>query len=826
MNVSGNLYVKLKKGVGRLRMKRAIVVFCIFFMVNVSCSQPKDKQTETPPLDRSQYAHILSDHPRIFITADNKEELQEKVRYWLADGIRLLTKRTNHSRIPGRLKNIKNYIYKHAYLYQMTQEDKWAEYAIKAMKKVPQWLKAYGGGNTGFGFALEALSVGYDWCYDALTFEEREYFIGLINKYYQGNIKNLHKLPDFHNYAAIAEFAIVAAGLATYGENPHAPEYLDKARRVMEEGEVRNGIRYCVLDAIKATDGACNWEGASYARHQIFNCLKYVEAWRTATGGEVNLWEEKFSILENAGYYIIYNIRPDGKYENIYDISYPKVSYHDINNMAILHSVFKNPYFTTFLNKHYRWVSGKLETNIWLGTVRAPLIYYLLWYDPEQKEGDLDDLPAAKKFGDVFIMRTGFDENDTFVSFKSGIHWGYHSQLDHGSFTVYKYAPLVIDSGYYDSWRRGREHVWDYWKRSIAHNVPLIYDEREPWPEHPRGNPNRNDGGQRMVFRSFSPPARGKGATQNPPSLAYIEEKWDSFRMGEIRMHEFTEHYDYIKTDITNAYNNKFAGRGNNQPRKADLIQREFIFLKPDLIIVFDRINAKSRHLKKKWLLHSGDYYDKSGKPQLNGKIEYVKGDAEAGIVESRDSDIYTVTEGRGKLFAKTLIPTERVARRIGGEGYEFWVEGENVKLTGIARDRKPENPGAWRIEVEPQIEDAYNEFLHILYVGNTEISRMPQTELIAQNRLLNALSIERDAEVWIVVLNKEEDGSGPIEYTFDNPGVCRQVIFGLKPGTSYRVRKIAKGSRQEYIIKESQEGEYHSSGSGVLTFDCDPKRK
>ena len=102
-------------------------------------------------------------------------------------------------------------------------------------------------------------------------------------------------------------------------------------------------------------------------------------------------------------------------------------------------------------------MSGRLKTDVWLGTARAPLIYYLLWYDLDLPEANLSELPNSKKFGDVIIMRTGFEEYDTFVTFKSGYHWGYHSQLDHGSFTIYKHAPLAIDSGYNDSWRSGKE---------------------------------------------------------------------------------------------------------------------------------------------------------------------------------------------------------------------------------------------------------------------------------------------------------------------------------------------------------------------------------
>ncbi len=809
-------YIDTKK-IFLFRMTRHMFLY-VFLILLAASASAEQKDSTAAFIDRSRYAHIITSHPRIFINNQNKSDLQHKVNYYLSEGFDLLIKRTNHQRIPGRMRDISEYIYKYGYLYQMTGEEQWAEYAITAMKNVPKWLEIYGGGDTGYGFAIEALAIGYDWCYDALSVDEKKYFIELINKYYEDNIKNLHGLPDFHNYSSIAEFAILAAGLATYGENPEAPRYLDKARRVMEVGEERNGIRYSVWDAIRGTDGACNWEGPTYGRHQIFASLKYVEAWRTATENKVNLWQDKFSLLENAGYYILYSVRPDNKYENIYDVSYPGVSYHDINNMALLQAAFKNPYFTAFLNKHYRWVNGKLETDIWQGKGKAPLIYYLLWYDPEQKAADLNGLSLSRKFGDVIIMRTGFDEDDTFISFKSGTHWGYHSQLDHGSFTIYKYAPLAIDSGFYDSWRAGREHVWDYWKRSIAHNVVLIRNEKEIWPEHPRGNPNRNDGGQRMVFRSYSPPARGEGATHNPVSLDYIKNEWDNFKMGEITAYDFSPMHDYIKTDLTNAYNNKYSGQGNNQPLKAEFVQREFIFLRPAFIVVYDRVNALKPDFKKKWLLHSGDYYDKSGKPQLEGALNIVEGTLDAGIVESKETDSCTIIENNGKLFVRTLLPQKSLVRRIGGEGYEFWVDGENVPLSysSIPKERQNENPGAWRIEVEPVESNAHDEFLHILYPTGVNIDEAPFSELLVNNSVMNAIYLKDVDHEWIVVFNKTKPAQQKIQYEANTGDYCRHLICGLPSGTRYNIDH----KQGVFTIYESENGRYSSTENGVLTFN------
>jgi len=761
--------------------------------------------------------NILSSHPRIFINSFNIGEYREKVQWLLSEPFERLMK-SKQTKVPQRLTRLKDYIYKNAYLYQITGDKKWAEHVIEAMEQLPKSLQAYGSNeDSSFAHALEAWSIGFDWCYDQIVASgKKDQFVTWINNYFLKVRDNLSTLPDFHNYASQDEFAILAAGLATYGDNPQAPHYISLAKDIVERGEKRGGIIYNAAESIKFVDGTCNWEGVTYGRQQLFNYFKYAEAWRTATNNTINPWQGVFAKLENAGYYIIYSLRPDDKFENLADISYPRISYYDINNLAALESRFKNGYFTAFINKYYRWSSGKLITDIWLGRFDSSLVYYLLWYDPKIKEKDLEELPKTRKFGDVIIMRTGFKKTDTMLSLKSGIHWGFHSQLDHGSFTIYKDVPLAIDSGYYDSWGSGKEHNWSYWKRTIAHNSLLIYDATEKRVTYPRNNICSNDGGQRMAFITFSPPHIKTGSTNKPVSIQHLNKHLEEFLMGTFSAYEFTSSYDYIKTDITKAYNNVYSGKGTNQPRKVDLVQREFVYLKPDIVVVFDKVYAAKDSLIKKWLLHSGSYYDKSAQPVLNGREKVLKGTVDQGITESTDTDLATITRGRGRLFIKTLLPKNHVTRKIGGQGYEFWVDDKNVPISSkiIPLERQSEDPGAWRIEIQPKEKQKNDFFLHLISISDSDVSSMPDATTIQTNSK-NMIGIrfisKSDNFHYIVMFNSTKENIKNADLDIDGEGKIKALLSGLQPSSKYDIL------RNNQFLENGT-----SSAEGTLYFDLD----
>jgi hypothetical protein len=757
------------------------------------------------------YKTILTTHPRILISEKNIDGLRKKITWLLSD---LYRKFIDSCHSPERgTSNINRYIYSQGYAYLMSGDSKWADKAISAMDQVPAYLSAYGTSPDSIADSLEALAIGFDWCYNRIVETgNKDKFIKLINEYTKTVKHKFEKdvYTDFHNYATNFTNSVLFAGLALWGEDEAAKDHIAWARGIFEEGYQVNRTVYKTLDSINFVDGACNWEAPTYQRQSLFRIIKYIEALDTATGGVHDLWHTKFSALENAGYYMLYMTRPDNLFENIGDAAWHSISYKEINNLSLLQSRFKNPYFTTYLDKYFQWESGAVKPVIPVDQGYQYQIFYLLWYDPDIKAKPFDDLTLSKKFGDEIIIRDGWHKDGVMATFKAGMHWGGHSQLDHGSFTIYKNAPLAIDSGYYDSWNPGT-HIWDYWKRTIAHNSIIIFDSKEEWPVY--AGKRYNDGGQRMAFRKYKPPYTDSygyfspKSTNEPLSITYIKEHNEEFRMGAIDAYESDGSFVYIRADLTNAYNNIYSGQGDNQKKKTDLVKREFVYIRPGYIIVLDRVNIVAKNLKISWLLHCGRYADpEKSAPYIysNNTWEQTK----AGVIDYT-SDFVRIDNGKGRLFCKTLLPEKNIITTVGGRSYEFWVNNKNIETTEKTIQIGAE-PGAWRIEVKPAFAEKENIFFHVLYPCDITT----ETMLVAEKIVCNSAYGSKVGDV-VVVFAESEDS---LSYELKTEGAMRHLICDLSKGAVYRIESKEIETNKVFIT------ELNSSENGILQFSTNHK--
>ncbi|MCS6982469.1 MAG: T9SS type A sorting domain-containing protein, partial [Flavobacteriales bacterium] len=71
------------------------------------------------------------------------------------------------------------------------------------------------------------------------------------------------------------------------------------------------------------------------------------------------------------------------------------------------------------------------------------------------------------------------------------------------------------------------------------------------------------------------------------------------------------------------------------------------------------------------------------------------------GHIVTYNGQYYTATNGNGSVALRTLLPTQSTARKVGGPGYEYYVNGVNYP-TAYQPDLNFYTPGSWRIEVRP----------------------------------------------------------------------------------------------------------------------------
>ena len=154
------------------------------------------------------------------------------------------------------------------------------------------------------------------------------------------------------------------------------------------------------------------------------------------------------------------------------------------------------------------------------------------------------------------VMRSGWLPHDTVISLRVG-PWFNHEHHDQGSFLVAAFGEeLVAEAGYANYYKD--PHYPDYFTQAPAHNTVVV--DNDPFSQQDY------DGRYWAAFQDFA----------------------------KFERHVFSPGIDYLAANLAPAY------RDGSQIHR---LTREYIFVKPDILIIQDRIGADMPH-EYSWFLH------------------------------------------------------------------------------------------------------------------------------------------------------------------------------------------------------------------------------
>ena len=257
-------------------------------------------------------------------------------------------------------------------------------------------------------------------------------------------------------------------------------------------------------------------------------------------------------------------------------------------------------------------------------------------------------------------FRSGNSAKDTYACFRAGNITRNHSHYDQNHFTIYKQGFQAIDSG-----TRGRTrsfHLPFYYAQSVAHNTILIDMPNEQIGPH------------------FGPQHHGEKS--DTPLMDGGQYK--KVINAKVKTAHTTD-YSAILCDATEAY----------RPEKCKLAEREFIHLQKDVFLVIDRVKSTKSSFRKRWLLHTQNRISVEGKN-------------------------YSAAEQEGKISGTLLWPQEAKITVIGGKGKEFWTGGRNWELhPQFDKKYMGKLHGNWRLEITLENASEYDIFINLLQVAN-----------------------------------------------------------------------------------------------------------
>lgn len=288
-----------------------------------------------------------------------------------------------------------------------------------------------------------------------------------------------------------------------------------------------------------------------------------------------------------------------------------------------------------------------------------PMLAFLATgFNPDKvKPGKSQHMPYfyTPRFG-FLSMWSGRGRNDTYASFRFGGDQGNHQHYDDLSFTIFKHDFLALDAGS----RTETDHHHNFGCQTVAHNSLLIHMPEEPmapfwksWSHKPDGKTYFNHGGQNAKVRS--------------KALALHSGKDFIYAAGD--------------------------GTANYAAAKCKEAVRQYVFLKPDIFVIYDRVTTVSPDQKQEFLLHT-----------TNEPVEIADG-------------IWQADAGKGRLFMQQLLPRKAQVNKVGGPGREFWASGQNWPLEPNLQYLYA---GNWRLETAPGGPTDKVRFCHVLQAADT----------------------------------------------------------------------------------------------------------
>lgn len=625
----------------------------------------------------------ISEHPRLFITKDYIAKLKEYVKTPELESIFKQFKTYAHETINCKLEynEAGNYntalllrIEARALLYAMGEVD--AAHAKETISHMKDYLDTCVYNERAanitriMGEMMVAGAFVYDWCYDQMTIADKDFFIRKFKE--TALVKEIGYPPiggyEIWGHAGERELFVdlVSAGIACYDEDT---EIYDLAAGRLFDGFVQ-GRKYF-------NESESHPVGSAYG-HTRFMYESIFALIYDRMGYEDVLGEN----IAKVPYRWIYQRLPFGLWfkdgdEYLYALNKEfKHSRNDNLLMGVIGNMYEDPYIRQQYIQDLA-ISSYPSYNFTVSVLT------LLLSNPFVEGKFEDELPlslSTKYPLTTVTARTSWMHGINaptamaFMQTRETIGEG-HSHNDWGSFQIYYKGNLAIDSGNYQGQQGdyGSSHDFNYNKRTIAHNGMLVYnpDEELKYPQY------SNDGGQ--YFR------------HNGYTLEQYKEVGNvaTTKGLYIGPNEMTPEFSYVKTDLTKSYTEKVADYKRSMVFM-DLFDDDY----PAAFVVFDKIDSSNKDFKKTWLLHSVE------EPNVEGNTTTI----------SRTENGFD-----GKLVNKTMLPENFEIKKVGGEGYEAYVNGTNYPMDDFSGNDSEQ--GAWRIELSPYTAQTSDTFLNAMYV-------------------------------------------------------------------------------------------------------------
>ena len=367
---------------------------------------------------------------------------------------------------------------------------------------------------------------------------------------------------------------------------------------------------------------------------------------------------------------------------------------------------------------------------------------------PLVKPEELPETALFKGWGWV-SMRSDWSADAVFAHLNCGLTGQAEpADLDDTSFIIYHKGILALDG---IKPQANAQNPDTYSRMTLGHNTITVMDPDEilrgnhPWQYTWRANPFPvNDGGQSWK-------GLGVGSRKETSAgLDFPDVRGPSYmaQLGWITGYQTTYRYDYTNMDGTNCYSDK----------KMKKFTRQFVFLKPNCFVVFDRVVSTKPEFRKRWHLHF------QNEPTIAGRV------------------VHADNKG-GRLYCETLLPEKAIMKKVQGAKLEQ-ADGSYV----IPEGWKDSPTDTWRLDVGPSEANASDVFLHVLQAVDAGKPKTCTSRKIERNGM-TGVEVSTGNRSFEVLFANEGKTAGHIKIT-ENGNVVANRDFPQKIDDTYALWK------------------------------------
>ena len=417
--------------------------------------------------------------------------------------------------------------------------------------------------------------------------------------------------------------------------------------------------------------------------------------WRNATTAEEHKMYTTNPLFTGMGNWIVYNVM-DWHRQDPGEYAVPVGS-------KIGHLGLHGTYWTVPLSGDPvgAWFIKRVPRQKW---TPPPLWEKTLVEEPDIPEVKPEELPETAIFeGWGWVsMRSDWSADGVFAHVTCGLTGQAEpADLDDTSFIIYHKGLLAIDGIKPDGTEKNTD---PYGRMTLGHNTITVLDPAEIL----RGNhafqytwrPNPfpvNDGGQ--SWKGLG--ERSRAITSAGLDFPQVRGPSTMARLGQITGYQTSPLYDYVCMDGTKCYSEN----------KLKSFTRQFVYLKPNIFVVFDRVVSTRPEFRKRWHLH---FYNE---PTVDGSL------------------VHADHEG-GRLYCRTLLPAQATLSKVQG------AKLEQADGTYVIPDGWKDSPtDTWRLDVGPDKSQTDDVFLHVLQAVDSD-----------QPRTFVSREFERDGKVGVEI--------------------------------------------------------------------------